>query len=108
MIAKLLTKFLGFILSIIGSVIGFILSPITNAISSNVPDLHNSFNSIQTFINTYVVNGFSYFPSFLGPTTKLAIKLEFEVIAIFFTIYAVYVTVYIAVHVISKIKSMFL
>lgn len=108
MIAKLLTKFLGFILSIIGSVIGFILSPITNVINSNVPDLHNSFNSIQNFINTYVVNGFSYFPSFLGPTTKFALKLEFEIIAIFFTIYGVYVVVYTAVRVINKIKSMFL
>lgn len=108
MIAKLLTKLLGFILSIIGSVIGFILSPITNYINTNVPDLHNSFNSIQTFISSYVVPGFSYFPSFLGPSTKLALKLEFEVIAIFFGIYAIYVTVYVAVRVITKIKSMFI
>lgn len=108
MIAKLLTKFLGFILSIIGSLVSIILSPITSVISSNMPDLHNSLTTIQTFINNYVVKGFTYFPSFLGPLTKGAIRLEFDIIAIFFTIYAVYVVVYASFRIIAKIKSMFL
>lgn len=108
MIAKLLTKLLGFILNIIGTVIGYILSPITNVISANVPDLHNALTTIQNFINNYVVRGFTYFPSFLGPLTKGALRLEFDIIAIFFTIYAVYVTVYVSIRVITKIKSMFM
>lgn len=108
MIASLLTKLLGFILNIIGTLVGFILSPITNVIANNVPDLHNAFNTIQSFVSNYVVRAFGYFPSLLGPITKGAIRLEFEIIAIFFTIYTVYVTIYVSIRVITKIKSMFM
>lgn len=108
MIAKLLTKLLGFILNIIGTVVGFVLSPITSVINQYVPDLHNTLTTIQNFINNYVIRGFTYFPSFLGPLTKGAIRLEFDILAIFFSIYAVYVTVYVAIRVINKIKSMFI
>lgn len=108
MIAKLLTKLLAFILSIIGKIVGFILSPLTNLINSSLPDLHNTVTTIINFINNHILDNFTYFMSWLGPMTRGAIKLEFEIIAIFFTIYAVYLGIQITIIVITKIKSMFL
>lgn len=107
MVAKLITKFFNFILSLITSVVSLILSPISRLVSSLLPDLTSYVATFDNFINT-AFDGIGYFLHFLGPTTRSVIALEFNLISIFFTIYAAYITYEVTIYLISKIKGMFL
>lgn len=106
MIAKLITKFFNFILSLIMSLVSTILSPITTLVSNALPDLSSYVTTINGFINTMLAN-IGYFFSMLGPITRGAILLYLNLLGVFFTIYAGYLTVEVTIYLITKIKSMF-
>lgn len=106
MIAKLITKFFGFILSLIMSLVNILLSPLNSLVTSLLPDLSTYVTTIDNFINTFIGN-IGYFLSMLGPLTRGALALEFNLISIFFSIYATYVVIHTSIYLITKIKSMF-
>lgn len=106
MIAKLITKLFNFILSLIAKLVGTILSPLTGLVSRLLPDLSSYVATIDNFINTGLSN-LGYFFSMFGPLTRGAIALEFNLISIFFTIYAGYIVIEVTIYLITKIKSMF-
>lgn len=106
MIAKLITKFFNFILSLIMSLVSTILSPLTSLVSSALPDLSGYVTTINGFINTALSN-LGYFFSMLGPITRGAILLYLNLLGIFFTIYAGYLVIEVSIYLITKIKSMF-
>ena len=106
MIAKLITKLFNFILNVILTLVSTLLSPLTSLVSNALPDLSSFVTSINNFINT-AFNNIGYFLSMLGPFTKSVILLELNLLSIFFTIYAGYITLEITIHLITKIKSMF-
>ena len=107
MIAKLITKFFNFILSLITTVVSWILAPITSLVTNLLPDLSSYVATFDNFINT-AFDSIGYFLSMLGPVTRGVISLEFNLISIFFTIYAGYITYEITIYLVTKIKSMFL
>lgn len=106
MISSLITKLFTFILSVVASLVTIILYPLTQAVNALIPDLHTWASTVDSFIAQYVP-GISYFLSWIGPFTLSVIKLEMSFISIFFTAYAIYLTVHTTVFLITKIKSMF-
>lgn len=106
MIAKLITKFFNFILSLIMSLVSTILSPLTSLVSNAIPDLSTYVSTINNFINTMLGN-IGYFFSMLGPITRGAILLYLNLLGIFFTIYVSYLAIEVAIYLVTKIKSMF-
>lgn len=107
MIAKLITKFFNFILSLITSVVSLILTPITRLVTNLLPDLSSYVATFDNFVNT-AFDGIGFFFSILGPVTRGIIALEFNLISIFFTIYAGYITYEVTIYLVSKVKGMFL
>lgn len=106
MIAKLITKFFGFILELIMSLVNIILTPLNLLVTSLIPDLSSYVTTINNFINTFIGN-ITYFLTMLGPLTKSALILEFNLMSIFFTIYMSYLVIHTSIYLITKIKSMF-
>lgn len=106
MIAKLISKFFLFILSLVSSLVNILLLPLTTLVNALVPDLHTWAVAVENFINTYIPK-ISYFLSWLGPFTRSVISLEITCISIFFTMYATYLTIQCGIYMITKIKSMF-
>lgn len=106
MIANLISKFFQFILQLIMSLVSLILSPLTSLVSRLLPNLSGPVTTIANFIDTMLAN-IGYFFSMLGPTTRGAILLYLNILGIFFTIYASYIVIEVAIHLITKIKSMF-
>lgn len=106
MIAKLISKFFGFIIQIILSLISTLLSPLTSLISNAIPNLSTYVTTINNFINTMLSN-VGYFFSMLGPITRGAILLYLNLLSIFFTIYATYIVIEVSIYLVTKIKSMF-
>lgn len=88
------------------TLVGTILSPLTSLVSSLLPDLSSYVTTINNFINTMLSN-IGYFFSMLGPITRGSILLYLNLLGIFFTIYAAYITIEVTIYLITKIKSMF-
>lgn len=107
MIAKLITKFFNFILGLITKLVGIILTPLTSLVTGLLPDLSSYVATFDNFITTAFDN-IGYFLSMLGPFTKSILALEFNIISIFFTIYAGYIALEVTIYLVTKIKSMFL
>ena len=107
MIARLITKLFNFILELIMSLVSTILSPLTSLVSSALPDLSSYVATVDSFINTMLGN-IGYFFSMLGPTTRGAILLYLNLLSIFFTIYVAYIAIEVTIHLVTKIKSMFI
>lgn len=92
------------IMKIVSSFIGIILTPVNTLISNVFPDFSNAIASFNTFVSRYVGGTIAYFSSILPPITRSIIALWLTFLIGYYTItwsYALIIKIY---NVIQKIK----
>lgn len=92
------------ILNALASVVTFLLTPLNLLFTNLFPNMSSAISTFNTFINTYVGNGLSYFFSVLPPIFRTLLITWFTFVIAYYTIYYIYIGYLKIFNVIQKVK----